>query len=198
MVQAHIILAISWILFCMLHSVLASGRVKQYAASRLGGKFVFYRLFYSLFATIFFFAIIMYHFNIKSVRLFNPGPVLKITGGLFFIAGAIMMTLFVLNTGFQWLVKENKGQPFIQKGIHRHVRHPLYTGTFLFIWGLWIIFPSLGLLIADFIITVYTLVAIRFEEEKLISTFGENYEEYKKRTPMIIPRFPFLKKPHNI
>jgi protein-S-isoprenylcysteine O-methyltransferase Ste14 len=69
------------------------------------------------------------------------------------------------------------------------MRHPLYTGTFLFIWGLWVLFPSLGLLITDSIITVYTVYAIRLEEAKLVAEFGEKYRHYQRTVPKLIPRF---------
>ena len=81
------------------------------------------------------------------------------------------------------------GNSLIITGIHRYVRHPLYTGTFLFIWGLFVFMPYTSLLISNFIITGYTLLAIRFEEQKLIREFGLPYEEYKKRVPKISPSF---------
>ncbi len=81
------------------------------------------------------------------------------------------------------------GNTLIITGIHRHVRHPLYAGTFLFIWGLFILMPYTSLIISNFIITCYTLIGIRFEEEKLLREFGPHYEEYKKRVPKIIPSF---------
>ena len=74
-------------------------------------------------------------------------------------------------------------------GIHNYVRHPLYAGTFLFIWGLLLLLPYWSLLIADSIITLYTLIGIRFEENKLVREFGKPYEEYQNEVPMIIPRF---------
>ena len=79
------------------------------------------------------------------------------------------------------------GNRLIITGIHRYVRHPLYTGTFLFIWGLFILMPLASLLISNFIITIYTLIGIRFEEEKLIKEFGLPYVEYQKRVPKLIP-----------
>ena len=72
-------------------------------------------------------------------------------------------------------------------GVHQYVRHPLYFGTFVFIWGLLLLFPYLSLLIANSIITIYTLIAIRFEEQKLVDEFGEAYIKYKNNVPMILP-----------
>jgi len=37
---------------------------------------------------------------------------------------------------------------------------------------------------------VYIFIAISYEEKDLIATFGKKYEEYRAKTPMIIP---FLK-----
>ena len=48
-------------------------------------------------------------------------------------------------------------------GIHKYVRHPLYFGTLLFIWGLFFIFPMLNNLISVFGITIYVLIGLRFE-----------------------------------
>ena len=36
--------------------------------------------------------------------------------------------------------------------------------------------------------TAYVLVAIRWEERDLEVAFGEVYSDYKKRTPMLVPR----------
>jgi len=193
MVKTHIILALAWIIFCILHSMLASVWFKHKAAKWMGKKFTYYRFFYSLFATAVFFAIVIYHFSIESKRIFNPGLVLQITGGILIIAGLVVMAFYIFNTGLRWLVKHDKEQRLVQNGIHRFVRHPLYSGTFLLIWGLWLAFPSMGLLIMNIVITIYTLVAIRFEEQKLVSEFGESYINYKRSTPMIIPRLHFFK-----
>ena len=92
-------------------------------------------------------------------------------------------------SGLRSLVRETKTNELMITGIHKYVRHPLYAGTFVFIWGLWVLLPSVALMISNFIITVYTLIGIGFEEKKLVNEFGEAYKKYMKEVPMIIPGF---------
>jgi protein-S-isoprenylcysteine O-methyltransferase Ste14 len=75
-----------------------------------------------------------------------------------------------------------------EKGIHGYVRHPLYLGTFLLIWGFFLLFPYGSLLVTNIIITLYTLLGIFYEEKKLIRDFGEKYESYKREVPMLFPK----------
>ena len=72
-------------------------------------------------------------------------------------------------------------------GIHRFVRHPLYTGTILVVWGFFFVFPYLNNLIAVVLLTLYVIVGIRFEEKKLIAEFGEQYNHYMKKVPSLFP-----------
>ncbi len=74
-------------------------------------------------------------------------------------------------------------------GIHKYVRHPLYSGTLLFIWGLFLVFPFLSNFISVSIITVYVIAGISLEENKLLVEFGESYKLYREEVPMLIPNF---------
>ena len=38
--------------------------------------------------------------------------------------------------------------------------------------------------------TIYILIAIQLEERDLIRYFGDQYREYRRKTPMLIPRPP--------
>lgn len=80
------------------------------------------------------------------------------------------------------------------EGIHRYVRHPLYSGTILFVAGLFFVFPTLGNLIAVVLLIGYVLLGIVFEEKKLMKEFGENYKDYKLKVPGLIPGFKFKKR----
>jgi protein-S-isoprenylcysteine O-methyltransferase Ste14 len=76
-----------------------------------------------------------------------------------------------------------------QNGIHAYVRHPLYFGTLIFLWGLFFMFPFLNNLIAVSIISAYVFIGIGQEEKKLLLEYGEEYERYMEGVPKLIPKF---------
>lgn len=94
-------------------------------------------------------------------------------------------------SGIQALQKDKAAvTPTLQQsGLHKYVRHPLYFGTLLFVWGLFLLFPLLSNLIAASSLTVYVFIGIQLEEQKLFLEYGEEYEQYSKRVPKLIPKF---------
>ena len=106
----------------------------------------------------------------------------------FAIMSASIFKYFKLLSGIRSIYLATPPAELKLNGIHKYVRHPLYLGTLLFVWGLFFIFPLLNNLIAVVAITVYVLVGIKFEEKKLIKEFGNDYEEYIKKVPGLIPK----------
>jgi methanethiol S-methyltransferase len=193
MIISHIILATAWILYCVLHSVLASSKFKQTASDKMRRQYKFYRLYYTVFAFAGFVLVLFYQITIPSYRIFIPNTVSLVLGIIIAFSGLLIMTICILKyfmqlSGLKGLIENRTSNELMITGIHKIVRHPLYAGTFVFIWGLVVIFPLASLLIADTIITVYTLIGLRFEEMKLEKEFGEAYRLYKQKVPMIIPK----------
>jgi protein-S-isoprenylcysteine O-methyltransferase Ste14 len=193
-VKHHILLAVLWISFCSLHSVLASFFVKKKLYRRFRHQFKSYRLYYSAFAFASFAAVMLYLINLPSPLLYQRTAIIFIGGSFILITGLIIMAICIRRyfgqlSGLRTLFTNElkTGNHLIITGIHRYVRHPLYLGTFLFIWGLFLDLPYASLLISNIIITAYTLIAIRFEENKLVEEFGEQYRLYQKTVPKIIP-----------
>ncbi len=75
-------------------------------------------------------------------------------------------------------------EPLASRGLHRYVRHPLYSALFLCLWGL--VNDPLSLATAVWG-SLYTLIGTYFEERKLISQYGEAYETYRRRVPAFLP-----------
>ena len=194
MINQHIILALGWILFCVWHSLLADVAVKYWLSLKLKKHFKFFRLYYTIFASVSFAIIVLYEVYLPTFNVFSPNLFSKASGLAIGASGLLIMAICIYKyfrqlSGLKTLFIDEvrTGNNLIVTGIHRHVRHPLYAGTFLFIWGLFIFLPLCSLLISNFIITVYTLIGIRFEEKKLVKEFGIAYKEYQQSVPMIIP-----------
>lgn len=190
----HLVLAILWILYCVLHSGLASLQWKAQVKIWMGNNFRYYRLVYTLFAFASLAGVIAYQLQIDSSALFATTLFTQIVGSLVFILGLIIMAIcirkyFMHLSGLKslYLNDEQAANQLQVSGIHRFVRHPLYLGTFMTIWGLWLLFPQLSLLIANVIITLYTVWAIGLEEKKLVAEFGDAYRRYQKQVPKLVP-----------
>jgi methanethiol S-methyltransferase len=74
---------------------------------------------------------------------------------------------------------------FVTPGPYKLVRHPLYVGWLLAFWCT----PQMTLahLVFAVMTTAYILVAIRLEERDLVTVHGDDYLEYRRKTPMLVP-----------
>jgi protein-S-isoprenylcysteine O-methyltransferase Ste14 len=70
---------------------------------------------------------------------------------------------------------------------YARVRHPLYSGFILAFWATPVMTAGHLLLAAG--MTVYILIAIRHEERDLVWLFGTQYQDYRRRAGMLLPRF---------
>jgi protein-S-isoprenylcysteine O-methyltransferase Ste14 len=76
--------------------------------------------------------------------------------------------------------------PFRTPLLYARIRHPLYVGWATAFWAT----PTmtLGHLLFAAAMTSYMALAVRFEERDLVAHFGRQYEDYRRRVPMFLPR----------
>lgn len=190
----YLVLAV--LLWGLVHSVLASLRVKTWVRQHLGpGPARYYRLAYNLFSALTFLPV-LYLLRILPDRFLYaiPMPWLILTG-VGQLLGVIILVVGLLQTdaldfiGLRALWDPSP-QParLTTDGLYRYMRHPLYTGGLLVLWLIpWM---TVNLLVLVVSLTLYLLIGAFFEERKLLREFGPAYAAYRARTPMLIPRLP--------
>jgi methanethiol S-methyltransferase len=133
--------------------------------------------------------VVIWDVQLRFARLFLWG--LFATGWLLIPVVSLMIDHFELfGTRHVWLFlrgREYTHVPFRTPMLYSRIRHPLYVGWATAFW----VTPTmtLGHLLFAVAMTIYMAVAVRFEERDLVEHFGQQYEDYRRRVPMIWPRF---------
>lgn len=82
----------------------------------------------------------------------------------------------------------HRPEKLVMSGLYSHVRHPQYLGGLLSHVGITFLVSGLySLLITPFMIFLNILYCWK-EEKELVREFGEEYIEYSKKVPMLIPK----------
>ena len=190
------IFAFSLIAYFALHSVLASHSVKNILIDKWIAE-KYYRLAFNAIAIISLLPILYAFAKIDSPYLYESSMISTI--GIVTTAIGVLLLLYALSqynlsefSGMQQLRAETAPYPEALKttGINAIVRHPLYFAGLIIIWGGFTYSPSVKILIASIIATLYLYFGTRLEEQKLVLEFGEEYKSYQNKVGMLIP---FLK-----
>src|SRR5689334_22772963 len=188
----HIILLVLWLLFGILHSMLAAEWFKRFMQRRLGNRYKYYSFTYSIFAALTLTGILIFQLSMQSRLLYVAPRWVSLLLWLPVLAGLLIMVVVIKKyffslSGISVFYKHQPPVALELGGLNRYVRHPLYLGTLLFVWGIFFVFPYLNGLLACIVITLYTVLGAILEEKKLVKQFGEQYVLYKKQVPMLIP-----------
>lgn len=183
-----------WLSFALGHSLLASRPVRAAVIQRVGPA---ERLIYNLVAVL--------HLAIVLVGgrlLLGAAPAFEIPQALgvcltaMGVVGAVGIAAALLGYDLgrfsgltQWRTRRaddlvSPDAPLVITGLHRYVRHPLYTASIMALWGG--AGTPLGLATAVFG-TAYLAVGLRFEERKLLAVHGSVYAAYRERVPALLP-----------
>ncbi|GAB4248457.1 MAG: isoprenylcysteine carboxylmethyltransferase family protein [Saprospiraceae bacterium] len=198
-----IVLACATVIYFSLHSLLADNRVK----ASLTGRFIkksWYRLVYNVVA-IGGLGLIGYLFLITEKQAVAPAllgsAIADLVGILMGLSGVFIGLAAFSNydtaefLGLQQLRNSEENTASLNtSGWNSIVRHPLYLATLLVLWGWFLLSPYDTVLLLAVLGSIYLYFGARLEEHKLIQTFGNDYREYQKQVPMLIPRFTKWKK----
>ena len=84
--------------------------------------------------------------------------------------------------------EERKEIMVIRTDVFAMVRHPMYFGSILIYLGFVILSASVIALVIFFIIVMFYYYLCRYEEQLLLAKLGDEYKNYMKNVPMLIPR----------
>jgi len=190
-----VLYALLWVSFGGMHSVLTMPVVKAKLVPLFGRG---YRLAYNIFALLHFLLVYAVGFTFVSHQRFSvvDSNVAILAFGLIQLLGLFVMLLALRQydlsafSGFAQLRSRNQEaesvEPLNKAGMNKWVRHPLYSGLFLFVWSA--ATSPFGLCTAIFA-SLYLLIGSRYEEKKLVDLYGADYSHYKAKVPAFLPRF---------
>jgi protein-S-isoprenylcysteine O-methyltransferase Ste14 len=154
-------------------------------------------LSYFLFATLF----VIVSFLIDGLLHFPAFPSAPLNSFLAIPFIAIGLTL-IFWCVFNFVKVKGTPVPFnppprlVASGPYTYARNPMLSGVFLLLFGLGFAFKSISLLFLFtplfMVINIIELKAI--EEPELEMRLGNDYLEYKKKTPMFFPNTKLLSK----
>jgi protein-S-isoprenylcysteine O-methyltransferase Ste14 len=147
---------------------------------------------FGAFTALFVFAAIFVDRLLSLPRLLPEGARLPVSIPLIVVGLAVTVW-----SAFHFLKVQGTPVPFnpppkvVSTGPYRYARNPMLTGVFLFLFGIGFSVSSVSLVF--FFAPLYVLINAwelkNIEEPELIKRLGDEYIEYRKQTPMFIPRY---------
>jgi protein-S-isoprenylcysteine O-methyltransferase Ste14 len=105
----------------------------------------------------------------------------------FFIAGVWFGVKGVIETSLK-VAETHRAEKISASGVYSIIRHPQYFGGILAHIGFSILLSgTFSLLVTPLVVAEIYLIS-RKEESELSKEFGKEYEDYKTKVPMLLPR----------
>jgi methanethiol S-methyltransferase len=204
--MVFIIILLGMLLFAGLHTLSASQTFKQKVRERVGDRAYhgFYRISYNIFAlvslapvtmTIGFSDTIIWEIAETQQTLISVILVIQMIGTVGMIISLFQIDIlrfagvkqvWAYFTGGELPLKD---EPLQHKGLYQYVRHPLYFFALLSMWFVPIMIDSQ--LLFTIAATAYFLIGSRWEEQRMVKAFGEDYIDYQQSVSWLIPFVKF-------
>ena len=188
------LLALAWLMYFIVHSIIASLGLKNWVSKHHPGWMPAYRLGFNLIAVVLLLG------PLWMVHIFRGELLWQWQGYEKIIANSLRFSAIA---GFLWTLKYYDGSEILgtrqlKQGeksvedqehfhispIHRYVRHPWYFLGMVYIWA-----GDMGAawLISCIMLSLYFIIGSRLEERKLLAYHGETYTRYTKAVPGLFP-----------
>jgi protein-S-isoprenylcysteine O-methyltransferase Ste14 len=110
-------------------------------------------------------------------------------GTILTVVGLLFATWARAYLGRNWsgVITLKEGHELVRNGPYRFVRHPLYTGFLLAVFGSALVAATGDALVGFAVITIAYLVKLRREEAILTAEFGDQYRQFQREVPALLP-----------
>jgi len=185
-------ITLGWLLFGLIHSLLATDWLKSIASERTGLTGKQYRQLYNVIAilTLILAVLLTIRYSGSDIVTWRGAWLLIPT-----VAWLLALVFFAIPARaydlgqFVGTRPDFRDESLAQQGLamtwcHRYVRHPWYFAILLILW-----FRNLsdGWLVANVCLTIYLVIGVVCEESRLISRFGTAWADYRKQVAALIP-----------
>ncbi len=184
----------AWVIYFVIHSLLASLALKRWIADRRPNWLPAYRLFFNAASLVLLIPPLVLTYG-------YPGPWLwRWTGLGWWVANGLALLAAL---GFVWSLRYYDGAEFLGlrqwrgkvrsvedqerfriSPLHRFVRHPWYSLGLVLVWTRDM---DPAILLTAVLATAYLIVGSHLEERKLLVYHGDVYRRYRQRVPSLIP-----------
>jgi len=194
MLLSILILTAFFIIYAVLHSILAGHPFKNWIRNTFGPSADrWYRLVYNIIAVVTFLPIFPMLALLPDTMLYMvPAPWRWLmVGGQLLALGGLGVAFLQTNPwhflGLSQLVDPHPSEndKLVITGFYNWVRHPLYFFSMLFLWLVPVM--SVNLFCTYLLFTAYFYIGSVYEERRLLAEFGAAYRYYQRCVPRLIP-----------
>jgi protein-S-isoprenylcysteine O-methyltransferase Ste14 len=125
-------------------------------------------------------------FGTPSPWLWPPRPLIIVLGWIFLAGGGLIIGAALLAIRAR-AAKPSARDSLVQEGLYARVRHPIHSGMFLELVGLFLLRPTRAVTLACAVGIVWVFIQTRFEEFDLLQRLPD-YRPYMARVPRFLPR----------
>lgn len=125
-------------------------------------------------------------FNLSEQATVQAQFICTVLGQATILAGALLAVF-----GWRQLHCAAQAGELAKSGLYKYVRHPQYTGFFLFLIGSMINWPTLATFVTLPILFFVYLRLAKTEEQDALAEFGDRYRNYMTKTGRFLPKLSF-------